>query len=43
MVDLFLLCVDRDGNAHRQAVLADLETKAKTVIGLIFGHNFFQT
>ena len=32
MVDLFLLCVDRDGNAHRQVVLADLETKAKTVI-----------
>ena len=33
MVDLFLLCVDRDGNAHRQVVLANLENQAKTVIG----------
>jgi len=33
MVDLFLLCVDRDGNAHRQVVLGNLENQAKTVIG----------
>ncbi len=33
MVDLFLLCVDRDGNAHRGVVLGNLENQAKTVIG----------
>jgi hypothetical protein len=33
MVDLFLLCVDRDGNANRQVVLGNLENQAKTVIG----------
>jgi len=33
MVDLFLLCVDRDGKAHRQVVLGNLENQAKTVIG----------
>ena len=38
MVDLFLLCVDRDGNAHRQVVLGNLENQAKTVIGR--GHAF---
>ncbi len=33
MVDLFLLCVDRDGNAHRHVVLGNLENEAKAVIG----------
>jgi hypothetical protein len=39
MVDLFLLCVDRDGNARRQATLAALEKKAHDVIGA--GRAFF--
>jgi hypothetical protein len=33
MVDLFLLCVDRDGDANRQAVLDHLERQAKIVLG----------
>jgi hypothetical protein len=33
MFDLCLLCVDRDGDANRQAVLDYLERRAKTVIG----------
>src|SRR5580700_10029124 len=33
MVDLFLLCVDRDGDANRQAKLGYLENQAKNVIG----------
>jgi hypothetical protein len=33
MADLFLLCVDRDGDANRLAVLDYLEKQAKTVIG----------
>jgi hypothetical protein len=32
MVDLFLLCVDRDGNEHRREVLDRLEDKAKRVL-----------
>ena len=30
MVDLFLLCVDRDGHAHRRQRLDDLEAHART-------------
>ena len=33
MVDVFLLCVDRDGDANRRAVLDHLEDQAKPVIG----------
>jgi len=33
MVDLFLLCVDRDGDANRQGVLDYLERQAEAVIG----------
>ena len=33
MFDLCLLCVDRDGDAHRRAKLANLENQAKNVIG----------
>lgn len=33
MVDLFLLCVDRDGNANRQVVLGNLEDQAAAVTG----------
>src|SRR5208337_5580660 len=33
MVDLFLLCVDRDGNANRQVVLGNLENQAAAAIG----------
>lgn len=33
MVDLYLLCVDRDGNANRQVVLGNLENQAAAVIG----------
>ena len=33
MFHLYLLCVDRDGDANRQAVLDYLEKQAKTVIG----------
>ncbi len=33
MVDLFVLCVDRDGNPHRRTVLDQLEMRAKAVIG----------
>ena len=32
MVDLFLLCVDRDGNMGRATVLNNLETKATTIL-----------
>ncbi len=32
MVDLFLLCVDRDGNRDRATVLNNLETKAATIL-----------
>src|SRR5947209_3976843 len=32
MVDLFLLCVDRDGNEHRTAALSDLETNAAELL-----------
>jgi hypothetical protein len=33
MFHLYLLCVDRDGEANRQAKLTDLEKKAKKVVG----------
>jgi hypothetical protein len=33
MFDLCLLCVDRDGDANRQAKLANLENQAENVIG----------
>ncbi len=33
MVDLFLLCVDRDGNEHRRKVLDGLELKAQAELG----------
>jgi hypothetical protein len=33
MFDLCLLCVDRDGDRHRQAKLSNLENQAKNVIG----------
>ena len=33
MVDLFLLCVDRDGDPNRQAKLENLENQAKTILG----------
>ena len=33
MVDLFLLCVDRDGNSNHQVVLGNLENQAAAVIG----------
>jgi hypothetical protein len=33
MFDLCLLCVDRDGDANRQAKLSNLENQAKNVIG----------
>src|SRR5713101_9236838 len=32
MVDLFLLCVDRDGNAQRRVALDGLEQYAETVL-----------
>jgi hypothetical protein len=32
-VDLFLLCVDRDGNKHRRAVLDRLESLARAKLG----------
>jgi hypothetical protein len=33
MVDLFVLCVDRDGNEHRRKILDNLEAQAKREIG----------
>lgn len=33
MVDLFLLCVDRDGKEHRKEVLVRLEKKATEILG----------
>ncbi len=33
MFHLYLLCVDRDGDANRLAKLNDLEKKAKKVVG----------
>ena len=32
MIDLFLLCVDRDGEEHRREALTKLETRAKEVL-----------
>lgn len=32
-VDLFLLCVDRDGNKHRRERLDNIETKAQAELG----------
>lgn len=34
MIDLFLLCVDRDGNVNRRAVLDGLENQAKMKLGI---------
>ena len=34
MFHLYLLCVDRDGEANRQAVLDSLETQARTFMAL---------
>jgi hypothetical protein len=31
-VDLFLLCVDRDGDPHRRKALDDLEAKVKKIL-----------
>jgi hypothetical protein len=33
MFQLYLLCVDRDGDANRQVVLGHLEKQARSVIG----------
>ena len=33
MFDLYLLCVDRDGNANRRVVLDHLEKQAKAFVG----------
>jgi len=32
MVDLFLLCVDRDGNTTRRAKLDNIEGKAREIL-----------
>ncbi len=45
MVDLFLLCVDRDGDSHRRARLDNLETKAASVLpagSRLFAENAWQ-
>ena len=34
MIDLFLLCVDRDGNEHRRAALDGLEKQANAKLGI---------
>lgn len=33
MIDLFLLCVDRDGNAGRRVALDEIERKAAEIVG----------
>ena len=45
MIDIFLLCVDRDGEQHRQSVLTGLENQAAVEIGrnrAFFAENAWQ-
>jgi hypothetical protein len=45
MVDLFILCVDRDGNEHRRAKLDKIEAHAANVLGagrLLLAENAWQ-